>query len=171
VGANHLMRPEFLSELITALERYPSLKANQLELEVLESVAISDMEKTVAVLNECRSLGVRLALDDFGTGYSSLTYLRKLPVDILKIDQSFVMNMLQDSEDRDIVEGVIRLASAFDRIVIAEGVETLEHGEALVRMGCRLAQGYGIAKPMPPDDVFPWISQWSTTQAESSRIS
>jgi len=170
VGANHLMRPEFLSELKAALARYPSLNANQLELEVLESVAISDMEKTVAVLNECRSLGVRLALDDFGTGYSSLTYLRKLPVDILKIDQSFVMNMLQDSEDRDIVEGVIRLAGAFDRIVIAEGVETLEHGEALVQMGCRLAQGYGIAKPMPPDDVFPWISQWSTTQAESSRI-
>jgi diguanylate cyclase (GGDEF)-like protein/PAS domain S-box-containing protein len=165
VGANHLMRPEFLSELKAALARYPSLKANQLELEVLESVAISDMEKTVAVLNECRSLGVKLALDDFGTGYSSLTYLRKLPVDILKIDQSFVMNMLQDSEDRDIVEGVIRLAGAFDRIVIAEGVETLEHGEALVQMGCRLAQGYGIAKPMPPDEVLRWISTWSATQA------
>lgn len=161
VGAHHLMRPEFVLELREALAQHPALQASQLELEVLESVAISDMQKTIEVLNECRGLGVQLALDDFGTGYSSLTYLRKLPVDILKIDQSFVMNMLVDTGDRDIVEGVIGLAEAFNRIVIAEGVETLEHGAALVELGCHLAQGYGIAKPMPASDFLPWAKSWS----------
>ena len=160
ISANHLMREEFISDLKAALYRHPTVHAEQMELEVLETVAISDMTKTIEVLNECRKLGFRLALDDFGTGYSSLTYLRKLPIDTLKIDQSFVSNMLQDAEDRDIVEGVISLAGAFNRSVIAEGVETLEHGVALQKMGCHLVQGYGIARPMPAMDLLPWQEIW-----------
>lgn len=161
VGAHHLLHPGFLDDLREALSHHPDLPADCLELEVLESVTISDMKHTVQVLDECHRIGVKLALDDFGTGYSSLTYLRKLPVDVLKIDQSFVRDMLTDSEDLGIVEAVIRLGHSFNRQVIAEGVETFAHGTALLRMGCQLAQGYGIARPMPKEEVLVWIRQWT----------
>ncbi len=160
VSAHHLLHPDFLDDLRGALARHPGLPADFLELEVLESVSISDMEHTARVLEECHRIGVKLALDDFGTGYSSLTYLRRLPVDTLKIDQSFVRDMLTDLEDHGIVEAVIRMARAFDRAVIAEGVETLAHGTALLQMGCHLVQGYGIARPMPDHEVVAWCLQW-----------
>jgi len=164
VSANHLLRPGFCQDLQAALQRCPEVEPARIELEVLESAAIADMAQAVQVMNDCRALGVRFALDDFGTGYSSLTYLRKLPVDILKIDQSFVRDMLVDAEDLGIVEGVIRLARAFNRDVIAEGVETLEHGTTLARMGCRLVQGFGIARPMPAADIRAWADGWKIDQ-------
>ncbi|MCX7626975.1 MAG: EAL domain-containing protein, partial [Methylophilaceae bacterium] len=96
----------------------------------------------------------------FGVGYSSLTYLRRLPVETIKIDQSFVRDMLHDSEDMAVVASVISLSRDFQRKVIAEGVETAEHGVQLLRMGCELAQGYGIAKPMPPEAVPAWVRDY-----------
>lgn len=161
IGAHHLMWPGFVDDLRTALARHPGVAAHQLELEVLESAALGDMDHAVDVLNQCHALGVGLALDDFGTGYSSLTYLRKLPIDTLKIDQSFVRDMLSDAEDYGIVECVVRLAEALHRHVIAEGVETLEHGAALMQLGCHWAQGYGIARPMPAADFLTWSAQWT----------
>lgn len=160
ISANHLLQAEFLPELQQALLRHPLVAPSHLELEVLESTAISDMSRAVDVLQQCKRLGVQLALDDFGTGYSSLTYLRKLPVDTLKIDQSFVRGMLNDREDFGIVEGVVRLAIAFERKVIAEGVESLEHGAALLKLGCHFAQGYGIARPMPAEKFLEWTKEW-----------
>jgi diguanylate cyclase (GGDEF)-like protein/PAS domain S-box-containing protein len=165
VSAGHLLSSGFLEDLSLALRKYPEIPPHQLELEVLESTAIDDMALAASVLSQCRAIGVRLALDDFGTGYSSLTYLRKLPFDLLKIDQSFVRDMLKDPEDLGIVEGVIRLAAAFNRSVIAEGVETLEHGAKLLQLGCRLAQGYGIARPMPPENFVEWASRWNSGKA------
>jgi hypothetical protein len=105
-------------------------------------------------------LGVSFALDDFGTGYSSLTYFRRLPADTLKIDQSFIRDMLDDPDDLAIVEGVIGLTNAFQRQVIAEGVETVEHGLVLLLLGCDLAQGFGIARPMPADQLPAWTRQF-----------
>jgi EAL domain-containing protein (putative c-di-GMP-specific phosphodiesterase class I) len=105
-------------------------------------------------------MGVSFALDDFGTGYSSLTYLKRLPAETLKIDQSFVRDMLDDPGDLAIVNGVIGLAKSFDRMVIAEGVETRAHGELLLSIGCELAQGYGIARPMPVENVPDWVAGW-----------
>jgi len=163
ISAAHLLQPDFYDNLKSVLEQHGQVSATLLELEVLETAALSDMDLAVAMLQRCSALGVKFALDDFGTGYSSLTYLRKLPVDLLKIDQSFVRNMLTNAEDLSIVEGVIRLAGAFKRDVIAEGVETLEHGAALLRLGCHLAQGYGIAQPMPPLHVLPWLATWQQT--------
>jgi len=163
ISANHLLEPHFLADLQAALQRHPLVAPAHLELEVLESTAISDMSRAVEVLHQCKRLGVQLALDDFGTGYSSLTYLRKLPVDMLKIDQSFVRGMLTDREDFGIVEGVIRLANAFERQVIAEGMESLEHGAALLKLGCHFAQGYGIARPMPAEDFLEWAREWRTS--------
>jgi hypothetical protein len=112
------------------------------------------------VINVCSEFGVSFALDDFGTGYSSLTYLKRLPARLLKIDQSFVRGILDDAEDLTIIEGVLGLATAFSRQTIAEGVETVEHGLILLQLGCELAQGYGIAYPMPAADLPSWAASW-----------
>jgi len=165
ISADHLIQKDFSAHLAFALSQHPDIAPDCFELEVLETAAIVDIEQAVEILESCRRLGVHFSLDDFGTGYSSLTYLRKLPIDTLKIDQSFVRDMLHDAEDLGIVEGVIRLANAFHREVIAEGVETLEHGAALMALGCHLAQGYGIARPMPADQFMAWAEQWQTERA------
>lgn len=165
VSARQIQDPAFASHLAELLALYPTVQAQDLELEILETSALEDMGAVSLVMNACQRLGVRFAIDDFGTGYSSLTYLKKLPAGTLKIDQSFVRDMLVDSEDLAIVQGVIGLAQAFHRTVIAEGVETMAHGARLLALGCELAQGYGIAKPMPGAQVPSWIAQWHASGA------
>lgn len=160
IAARHLQQPDFVRRLKEILARHPHVPVERLELEVLETAALEDMERASQVIEECRAFGVHFALDDFGTGYSSLTYFKRLPVSVLKIDQSFVRDMLTDQEDRAIVEGVIGLTRVFQRIVIAEGVETVAHGVALIRMGCALGQGYGIARPMGAADLPAWVRAW-----------
>jgi EAL domain-containing protein (putative c-di-GMP-specific phosphodiesterase class I) len=118
------------------------------------------MEKASQVIEDCRHMGVKFSLDDFGTGYSSLTYLKRLHVAQLKIDQSFVRDMLNDPDDLAILQGVIGLAAAFKCEVIAEGVETIQHGAALLQLGCNLAQGFGIARPMPSESFPSWMQTW-----------
>jgi len=154
-----------LAELLAA---HPDVSPNSLELEVLETSALSDISQVAAVMNACKALGVHFAIDDFGTGYSSLTYLRRLPASLIKIDQSFVRDMLNNADDAAIVAGVISLAKAFQREVIAEGVETIEHGTALLQLGCELAQGYGIARPMPASDIPAWLKSWKPDVAWQS---
>ncbi len=165
ISAEHLQQADFAVRLKGAIGRHPGLAGADLILEVLETAAIADMEHASRTLTACAALGVRVALDDFGTGYSSLTYFRRLPVDTLKIDQTFVHDMLDDPEDLGIVESVINLAKAFKRPVIAEGVETLKHGEMLVALGCRFGQGYGIARPMPAGQLPDWIRAWHGERA------
>lgn len=160
IAAVQLQLPDFTQRLATLLTAHPDVDPCYLELEVLETSALDDVHHISKIMNDCIALGVNFALDDFGTGYSSLTYLRRLPVNLIKIDQSFVRDMLHDADDLAIVEGVIALAKSFKREVIAEGVETVEHGTALLQLGCELAQGYGIARPMPADDIPKWISNW-----------
>ncbi|WP_293266380.1 EAL domain-containing protein [Neptunomonas sp.] len=168
LSANHLLKEGFSSRLKGMLARYPEVKHEDLELEILETSTLNDLDQANSVLATCRNMGVRFALDDFGTGYSSLTYFQRLPVDILKIDQSFVRDMLDDPNDLDIVESIIRLAQTFNRPVIAEGVETLEHGAMLIQLGCQQAQGYGIARPMPAEKIPDWVTQWQTTRPWAS---
>ena len=160
IAAVQLQQPDFTDKLATLLAAHPDVKPCYLELEVLETSAIDDVQHVSSIMNACMALGVNFALDDFGTGYSSLTYLRRLPANLIKIDQSFVRDMLHDADDFAIVEGVIALAKSFKRDVIAEGVETIEHGTALLQLGCELAQGYGIAKPMPASDIPAWVTDW-----------
>ena len=164
ISASHLLAADFAEDLAVLLQRWPALAPGQIELEILESTAIQDLAAARQALLRCQSLGIRFALDDFGTGYSSLTYLRQLPVHCLKIDQSFVRDMLDDPDDRNIVAGVVQLAQVFDRQVIAEGVESMAHASALLALGCELAQGYGIARPMPAAQVADWINQWQARQ-------
>ena len=132
---------------------------------MLETSALADMEQVSQVIEDCAKIGVKFALDDFGTGYSSLTYLKRLRVALLKIDQSFVRDMLDDADDLAILQGVIGLAAAFKRQVIAEGVETVAHGTALMQLGCELAQGNGIARPMPADQLPAWVTTWKPDAA------
>jgi EAL domain-containing protein (putative c-di-GMP-specific phosphodiesterase class I) len=103
---------------------------------------------------------VKFALDDFGTGYSTLTYLKRLPVDVLKIDRSFVHHMLDDTQDRAIVEGVIGLARTFGCTVVAEGVESPAQARMLLDLGCEIGQGTGIAAPMPAGLVAAWVRDY-----------
>ena len=161
IGARHLLRPDFAANLEARLKAHPSVAGEDLELEILETATLSDFEQAQRVLARCREFGVRFALDDFGTGYSSLAYFRALPVDVLKIDQSFVRDMLHDLGDKEIVESVVQLSHAFNRPVIAEGVETLSHAAMLTWLGCRFGQGYGIARPMPASQLPNWIERWS----------
>ncbi|MBK6294510.1 MAG: PAS domain S-box protein [Rhodoferax sp.] len=160
VGARQLQQENFVDRLRALLAVHPAIASSRLELEVLETSALEDIAGVSRVIETCAAMGVRFALDDFGTGYSSLTYLKRLPASLLKVDQSFVRDMLDDPDDLAILEGVIGLASAFRREVIAEGVETIEHGEMLLQLGCELAQGYGIARPMPAHAVPRWVQTW-----------
>jgi diguanylate cyclase (GGDEF)-like protein/PAS domain S-box-containing protein len=160
ITARSLQADDFVLQLYYAFERYPTTKPAFFELEILETQALSDLSRTSQVIKDCQALGVQFALDDFGTGYSSLSYLRHLSAETLKIDQTFVRDMLEDEDDLAIVQGVIGLAESFRRQVIAEGVESIEHGIALLHMGCDHAQGYGIAKPMPASDLAAWVKEW-----------
>lgn len=161
ISAQQLQHPDFSARLHEILSAHDGVDPSRLEIEVLESTAVPDMGQVSQVIHACGKLGVSFALDDFGTGYSSLAYLKRLPVDVLKIDQTFVHDMLDDPEDLTIVEGMLGLASAFRREAIAEGVETVEQGILLLRLGCKIAQGFGIAAPMPPGDLPAWLASWT----------
>jgi diguanylate cyclase (GGDEF)-like protein/PAS domain S-box-containing protein len=160
ISAYQLQQGDFTTRLTALLTAHPEVNPQSLELEVLETSALNDINQVSNTMNACQDLGVNFALDDFGTGYSSLTYLRRLPAHLIKIDQSFVRDMLEDADDLAIVVGVVNLAKAFQSEVIAEGVETVEHGLSLLQLGCELAQGYSIARPMPADDIPEWAANW-----------
>ncbi len=163
ISARHLQANDFAWKLKRKLLRFPNLPKGSLQIEVLETAALEDIPRVSDTIERCRKIGVSFALDDFGTGYSSLSYLGRLPVDALKIDQSFICDMLHDKGDRAIVQGVIALAKAFDRKIVAEGVETEELFHELVEMGCEYGQGYGIALPMPAGDLPAWLEKWNST--------
>jgi diguanylate cyclase (GGDEF)-like protein/PAS domain S-box-containing protein len=160
VSARHLQEPDFVQRLGELLARHARPLGPRLELEVLETAALADVTYTSMLLERCATLGVRFALDDFGTGYSTLTYLKRLPVQVLKIDRSFVHNMLNDKQDRAIVEGVISLARTFSCVAVAEGVETPAQARTLLELGCEVGQGAGIAAPMPAAELVGWVKEW-----------
>jgi diguanylate cyclase (GGDEF)-like protein/PAS domain S-box-containing protein len=179
ISGYHFTHTNFRQQLKDALARHPLIDSQNLELEILETTALDDIDQVSNLICECQALGVKFALDDFGTGYSSLAYLKQLPANWLKIDQTFVRDMLDDRSDMALVEGIISLSRVFQREVIAEGVETPEHGVLLLRLGCQYAQGYGIARPMPANEMTPWAKNyhphplweiWSTTEWELSDL-
>ncbi len=161
VAARHLQYGDFILRLERIVAPYAEDLVRRLEFEVLETAALENVSNIAQLIQGCQRLGIDFALDDFGTGYSSLSCLKRLPARTLKIDQSFVHSMLVDMEALAIVEGVISLGRAFRRDVIAEGVESPEHGLVLIQLGCNLAQGYAIAKPMPAEKLAEWISSWT----------
>ncbi|WP_053980516.1 GGDEF and EAL domain-containing protein [Marinagarivorans algicola] len=131
--------------------------AESLEIEITESALISDPERSLHIINRMHDLGVRFAIDDFGTGYSSMSYLKRLPLSTLKIDRTFVHDMLNDTQDAAIIRSTISLAHSFDLTVVAEGVEDAATMIKLAELDCEMAQGYHIAKPLPPAQFEAWF--------------
>jgi diguanylate cyclase (GGDEF)-like protein/PAS domain S-box-containing protein len=160
ISARHLENTDFVEHMRARLGSCSCKQPCQLELEILETSALDDLDRVFEIIRECTEFGVSFSLDDFGTGYSSLTYLRKLPVQSLKIDQSFVRGITERPEDIILLKGILDMARGLDRKVIAEGVETLEHGRILLEIGCMHGQGYAIARPMPFPALLEWMGTW-----------
>jgi diguanylate cyclase (GGDEF)-like protein/PAS domain S-box-containing protein len=165
ISAYHLLSLNFISQFENILLEFPQVNPSLIELEVLETSKLEDLSKVSKIINHFNKRGIYFSLDDFGTGYSSLTYLKQLAITYIKIDKSFVIDMMEDPNDLAILKGVIKLSDAFQKQVIAEGVETIEHGRALLQLGCEIAQGYVIARPMPSEAFPDWLITW---QPESS---
>lgn len=167
VSPRQLRTQGFVAEVADALER-SGLDPGFLQLEVTEGALVEDIESAIRVLQQLRSLGVSIALDDFGTGYSSLAYLKRLPIDVLKIDQSFVRGLPEDGDDLAIVRSIMALADSIGMAVVAEGVETSAQMECLIEEGCTWLQGYLFGKPMPAPDLVSHFSRGLTLDSGTS---
>jgi diguanylate cyclase (GGDEF)-like protein/PAS domain S-box-containing protein len=161
ISPHHLQWSGFLPRLAALLEQTGS----RVDLEIVESSQLNDVVETGELLRSCHELGATVSIDDFGTGYASLTWLRRLPVDTVKIDRTFVGEMLEEAESRAIVEATLGLAQAFDLGIVAEGVEEEAQGVALLARGCDVAQGYAIARPMTAAALPAWEAQWRPPEA------
>ncbi len=152
------------SDLVAHVEKtikMTGINARKLELEVTESVFMDDINQTIQILKNIHALGVELAIDDFGTGYSSLSYLRQFPIDRLKIDQSFIRNALNNSDDAAIARTIVGLGHSLNLKVIAEGVETKDHEDFLVKEGCDEVQGFRYSRPVPADDFVAFVKGYN----------
>jgi diguanylate cyclase (GGDEF)-like protein/PAS domain S-box-containing protein len=158
IAARHFQRADFVDRLKHVLARHAQVAPQMLDLEIVESVAIENIQHVSACLQACQALGVQFSLGGFGTGYSSLSYLKRLQTQTIKIDKSFVRDIVNDRDDLALTMAVIGLARAFGRQVIAEGLESIEHGELLLSLGCEVAQGCFIARPMPPAQIPGWVA-------------
>ncbi|MBL8279776.1 MAG: EAL domain-containing protein [Pelomonas sp.] len=161
VGARQLSRHDFPQRLQELIQRQPPEVAHLLHLDVLEADALAETAATQALIQRCLGLGIGIALDDFGAGYSRLSSLKRLPVDTLKLDRSYVQGMLGDAQDLSLVEGVIGLARNIGCSVLAKGVESRAHARELLRLGCRLGQGNGIAAAMQPKALPGWMDSFA----------
>ncbi|MDQ1419196.1 MAG: hypothetical protein QOJ52_1158 [Acidimicrobiaceae bacterium] len=164
LSARQLLAPD-LSEVVRGALAKSGLTPSCLCLEITESVLLDDAHASVKALDALKAIGVRIAVDDFGTGYSSLTYLKRFPVDVLKIDKSFIDGLVHDRQDRAIVSSVVDLAHTFGLSTIGEGVETAEQLALLRALGCEAAQGYFWSPALPPDDLARWMEGVSVMAA------
>ncbi|AMQ87550.1 EAL domain-containing protein [Marinobacter sp. LQ44] len=164
LSPSHFLGKTFPEDLAQAVERVPRGLRHRLILELLETTAMDDASLVIDTLRRCRDLGVEVSLDDFGTGYSSLDYFRKLPAHEIKIDRSFVNDMLDDPESEMVVTAILGLARSFGRRVVAEGIENAETHIRLIELGCDLGQGFYYARPMPYQQAYEWAAnfRWQT---------
>ncbi|MDR9499166.1 MAG: EAL domain-containing protein [Hydrogenovibrio sp.] len=160
IEGDQLLEPDFAERLAELLAAYPGIDPSALTLEILETSALEDLYRVAEAMGTCQQLGVKFSIDDFGTGYASLTYLKALPTDELKVDKSFVQDLLIDPQSLAILESVVGMGRAFDLDVIAEGMEKDEEAVVLLSLGYEWAQGYHIARPMPASDVIDWKNHW-----------
>ena len=167
VSAGQFQQSNFVEQVREVLQE-TGAPAHWLKLELTESAMVEDMDAVVARMQALRQLGVRFSIDDFGTGFSSLAYLKRLPLDQLKIDQGFVRDCLEDHNDASIAQTVIALGHSLGLEVIAEGVETAAHQAALQSWGCRFFQGYGISKPLPAQALEAFLTTHAAVAASAS---
>ncbi len=156
ISPHHLERPNFIHHLTNQVLAHSRIPPRLLNLEILETLSLDNIQEVGEIIHSCRDLGIGVALDDFGTGYSSLAYLRQLPVSELKIDQSFVRDMVSSATDRAIIQSILSLASAFDCQTVAEGIENPSQYRLLLELGCQAGQGYHVAYPMKADELIHW---------------
>jgi EAL domain-containing protein (putative c-di-GMP-specific phosphodiesterase class I) len=147
-----------LIETVTDALNEFSVEPQHLELEITESILMQNTETTITMLHELKNMGIRLAMDDFGTGYSSFSYLKRFPLDVIKIDRSFINDIPDDSDDSAIVGAIIAMAHRLNLNVIAEGVETEQQMAFLRDQGCDEVQGYLISRPLTLEDTTSFIS-------------
>lgn len=152
ISAQQLAQADFVEQVATITKQY-DVNPKSLEFEITESILMNDIQDSVAKLTQLQNLGIRICVDDFGTGYSSLSYLSELPIDVLKIDQSFVKNMFRDRRQANIVKTILELAKNLELEVVAEGVEDRESHDYLFAMGCNIGQGYWYYQPMVAEEV------------------
>ncbi|MCF5170352.1 putative bifunctional diguanylate cyclase/phosphodiesterase, partial [Pseudomonas canadensis] len=162
ISAIDFRQRDFVDNLATLLKQ-TGLPPTQLELEITESVLMQNVDETVDILNRIKAMGVRLALDDFGTGYSSLSYLRRFPIDVLKIDQSFVHGLKVNSQDEQLISAIIGMGKSLDLNIVAEGVETVEQLKFLQTQLCEEGQGYLFSKAVPSKDFARLLQAGSAT--------
>lgn len=163
VSTKQFQDPLFFQHLVSALKDAKA-KPEMLELEVTESVAMADVAG-YAMLHQCKQIGIQIALDDFGTHYSSLSYLKRLPVDTIKIDRSFVQGLPFNRDDQAIVRAIIALGHTLERHIVAEGIEGVEQLNWLRQSGCDVVQGYLLAKPMEMNAWGAWFSEWQSRRS------
>jgi diguanylate cyclase (GGDEF)-like protein len=156
ISTNMLSDPDFADMVRGAVSIY-AIEYEQLTLEITESALVEDMSSSFDTLNELKALGINISIDDFGTGYSSMAYFKNIPANELKIDQTFIRYMLENSMDQHIVKTIIQMAKGFDLTVVAEGKEDQKTFDMLCDLECDIAQGYRLAKPMPGDSFIEWI--------------
>lgn len=178
VTAAGVSREGFVEQLRNLMAELGAPTENALTLEILESAAVADSVEINALINSCREFGVGFALDDFGTAYSSLAHIKDVHAGCVKVDKRFVKSMYASHDDFSLLAAILAMARAFDRDVIAEGVESVEQGRMLVMLGCRVGQGYAIARPMNARRFLEWSREWQPdpswqelTDAESSVLS
>lgn len=162
ISSLSLQQKSFVNDLQVMLTTYPKKLTHCLEIEILENVVLNDINQVKHTIQQLQqSMGVHFSLDDFGTGYSSLSYLKQLPIGTIKIDKSFVRDILDDESDRTIIEAIVMIGKTFKCKLIAEGVENVEQASTLLALGCEQIQGYWIAKPMPSDQVTEWANSYN----------
>jgi EAL domain-containing protein (putative c-di-GMP-specific phosphodiesterase class I) len=167
ISARDFAQPDLASAIRKTLEQ-TGVDPGCLQLEIVETIAMGDAEKSGYVLAQLKALGVRLSIDDFGTGYSSLSRLRRIPVDTLKIDRAFISNMDRDPENREIVRAIIMLAHNLGLKVVAEGTETEEHINLLKQLNCEMAQGYFYSRPAPDQAMLKLLASNRSAGAASA---
>jgi EAL domain-containing protein (putative c-di-GMP-specific phosphodiesterase class I) len=156
LSASNLLDAEFPSRVAAHLEQR-QVRPDALQLEITEETLMVDPVRTLEVLDRLRGLGLTISIDDYGTGYSSLAYLRDLPVHELKLDKSFITPMVDDPRSAAIVHSTVELAHSLGLVLVAEGVETREVLAQLEELGCDIAQGYFICRPIPAADLTEWL--------------
>jgi EAL domain-containing protein (putative c-di-GMP-specific phosphodiesterase class I)/GGDEF domain-containing protein len=156
IASRNFRESSFQEFVLNTLELWNS-PGNRLILEITESELMDNLEKVGSTLQALREKGIRVSIDDFGTGYSSLSYLSRLPVDEIKIDRSFIQNMIEQEQDERIVLAIIQMAHEFKTSILAEGIEDQKIYDRLMELGCQLGQGFHMARPMPPEELLKWL--------------
>jgi EAL domain-containing protein (putative c-di-GMP-specific phosphodiesterase class I) len=167
VSSRQFRQPNFV-ELVEAALRKHAVPAGCLELEITESLLLNDADTVVAMLNQLKSLGVRISIDDFGTGYSSMAYLERLPFDALKIDISFIRKIRDDGEGGTIAATIMAMAHSLGKSVVAEGVQTQAQVDFLRKLNCELVQGYLYSRPLPAEDLAAYVNARQTKKLRAA---